>query len=120
MRNYRELREELEAKPTQNLQGMVDAYAKMQPFTSIKSFFGSDDVNRLRMGKRILAKRELGELTKEELFAESEDVSPIKDFVQEFGDFMGYNSAYVRREIARDLLGERMGKRILDKYFKTS
>jgi len=110
MKKHRELRAELDSKPIQNLQGMVDTYKKMQPFTTIKSFFGSDDLDRLRMGKRILTKRELSELTEEELRAERNAVSSIKEVIQSLGDFMGYNSAYVRREIACDLLGERKGK----------
>ncbi|MBR9700979.1 hypothetical protein GOV11_03890, partial [Candidatus Woesearchaeota archaeon] len=91
MRKYRELRAELDAKPTQNLQGMVETYKKMQPFTSIKYFFGSDDLDRLRMGRLILTKRELSELTEEELRAESEPVSALKNFMQSLGDFVGYN-----------------------------
>jgi hypothetical protein len=111
MRKYREMRAELEGKPTENLQGMVETYKKMQPFTSIKSFFGSDDKDRLRMGKMILTKRELSDLTQEELRNEAEPVSGLKDFMQSFADlFLGYNSAYTRREIACDLLGERKGK----------
>ena len=111
MRKYREMRAELVDKPTQNLQGMVETYQKMQPFTSIKSFFGSDDKDRLRMGKLILTKRELSNLTQEELREEAEPASTLMGFMQSFADlFLGYNSAYTRREIACDLLGERKGK----------
>jgi hypothetical protein len=109
MRKIRDLREELEARPTENLQGMVGAYAKMRPFTDIKSLFGSDVLERLRMGKRILTQRELSRLTEEELRLEAEAVHPFRNELQSIADFFGYNGAYAKRGIALDLLGERKG-----------
>ena len=109
IREHRALRAELESQPTEKLQGMVDAYSRMQPLVSISSLLGFNDIKRLRLSKLILTKRKLGQLTEEELRRESSDVNPITDFIQSMTDFFGYNATYSRREIARDLLGKRTG-----------
>jgi len=110
LRGYRALRSELEVEHSQKLQGMVEAYTRMQPFTTIKSLWDSRDADRLRLAKLILIKRELEGLSREELQGASPSVHPLKDFFQSMAAFFGYNAAYSRREIAFDLLGERKGK----------
>ena len=106
IRKYWTVKTELESEPTQKLQSMVDTYSRMQPFVRIKSLFGSDDMDRLRLGKLILTTRELGQLTKAELRKEGANVSPLRDLL----GFLVNSSRYSRREIALDLLGERKGK----------
>jgi len=100
---------ELEAEPTQKLQGVVDAYSRMQPFVSIKSLFGYNDGRRLRYAKLILTQRELEGLSREELQEASSSVHPFTDFLQSTVDFFGHNESYSRREIALDLLSDRKG-----------
>ena len=106
IRKYRIVKTELESEPTQKLQGMVDTYSRMQPFVRIKSLFGSNDLDRLRLGKLILTTRELSQLTEAELRKEGASVSPLRDLLE----FFVNSSRYSRREIALDLIGERKGK----------
>lgn len=108
-RKSKELRVELEAYPSDRLQGIVETYEDMQPFTALKSLFGSHDSERLNLGRLILTKRELSELTRRELKNEAQLINPIRDFCQYLEDFLAHNPSYARREIATDLLGKRKG-----------
>ena len=109
IKKQRDLREELNSQTTGYLQGMVEGYIKMEPFVSIKSLFGSDDLDRLRTGQRILIRRELGDLTNEELSKISTPIHPARELVQFFHDCFDYNINYVKREMALEILGKNKG-----------